>query len=182
MNSIQQLPFTHFQDSPTLNITSLETELGRMIIIADHEAVYLLEFIDRRGLNDEIKRLQHRTKLNITPGMTKPMQSVITELHNYFKGNLEQFKTPIKLIGSSFAQTVWQELRNIPFGQTRSYSEIAQAIGKPKAVRAVAHAIATNQLAIMIPCHRMIYAHGNIGNYSGGISRKAWLIGHERGA
>ena len=82
--------------------------------------------------------------------------------------------------GVDFQQQVWQALRAIPFGETRSYQQVAEAIGKPKAVRAVASACAANRLAILVPCHRVVGADGTLTGYAGGVERKAWLLEHER--
>jgi O-6-methylguanine DNA methyltransferase len=86
----------------------------------------------------------------------------------------------VDIQGTAFQQRVWQELQKIPYGQTRSYSEIAQAIGRPKAVRAVARACAANPVPILIPCHRVIRKDGTLGGYSSGIARKRALLMRER--
>ena len=84
------------------------------------------------------------------------------------------------MLPSSFQKKVWSVLQNIPLGRTRSYLNIAQSIKKPTAYRAVANANGANQFAIIIPCHRVINANGALGGYAGGISRKQWLIDHEK--
>lgn len=91
---------------------------------------------------------------------------------------MKDFTTTICLLGSSFQKHVWAELVKIPPGETRSYSEIAKAMGRPTAFRAVAQANGANQFAIIIPCHRVI--NGELGDYGGGLSRKKWLINHEK--
>ncbi len=83
-------------------------------------------------------------------------------------------------MGSPFQIKVWQELLRIPYGQTRSYTKQAETIGQPTAFRAVASANGANQIAIVIPCHRIINLDGNLGGYGGGIVRKKWLIEHEQ--
>lgn len=148
--------------------------------LADDNELYLLEFVDRRGLEREVERLRKSTKSAIIPGSTKPISSIEAELELYFKGKLREFKTPIHLLGSPFQKLVWQELMRIPYGQTKSYSKQAEAIGKPTAFRAVANANGANQIALVIPCHRIINLDGNLGGYGGGIARKKWLIDHER--
>ncbi|MGE0671247.1 MAG: bifunctional transcriptional activator/DNA repair enzyme AdaA [Parachlamydiales bacterium] len=158
----------------------LDTPLGPMIAVADDEALYLLEFVNRRGLEKEIERLRKRTKLPIIPGMAKPIEQIQKELSGYFSGKLRAFATPLFLIGSPFQKRVWEELQKIPFGQTRSYKELAIAIGKGAAVRAVASANGANQFAIVIPCHRVINTNGELGGYGGGLKRKEWLIAHEK--
>ena len=151
-----------------------------MIAVADDDSLYLLEFVDRRGLEKEIERLRKRTKLPIIPGMAKPIEQIQKELSAYFSGKLRAFTTPLFLIGSPFQKRVWEELQKIPFGETRSYKELAVAIGKGSAVRAVASANGANQFAIVIPCHRVINTNGELGGYGGGLKRKEWLIAHEK--
>lgn len=163
-----------------LKASWLDTPLGPMIAIANEEALYLLEFVERRGLEREIERLRKKTHAAIIPGLTTPIRSIEKELSHYFNGTLTEFKTPLFFLGSPFQKKVWEELIRIPFGETRSYSNIAQAIGQPVSYRAVARANGTNQLAIIIPCHRVISADGSLSGYGGGIARKRWLIDHEK--
>lgn len=158
----------------------LDTKLGSMIAIADESALYLLEFVDRRGLEREIDRLRIKTKSAIVPGSTPIIVSIERELQHYFEGELMQFKTPLLLLGSAFQKQVWQSLQNIPPGETRSYLDIAKALKMPTAFRAVANANGANQIAIVIPCHRVINSNGELGGYGGGIARKKWLIIHEK--
>jgi AraC family transcriptional regulator of adaptative response/methylated-DNA-[protein]-cysteine methyltransferase len=173
-------PTNFDQHHSILKASWLDTPLGPMLAIADEDALYLLEFVDRRGLEREVERLRKKTKSAIIPGSTPAIVSIEKELHSYFEGTLKQFKTPIYLLGSPFQKLVWQELIRIPYGETRSYSKQAENIGKPTAFRAVANANGANQLAIIIPCHRIINLDGNLGGYGGGIARKQWLIEHER--
>ena len=166
--------------SEILKASWLDTKLGPMLAIADENALYLLEFVDRRGLEREVERLRKRTKRAIIPGITPPICSIENELSDYFDGKIREFKTPLFFLGSPFQKRVWEELKRIPTGETRSYSDIATTIGKPSAFRAVANANGANQLAIVIPCHRVITANGDLGGYGGGIARKKWLIHHEK--
>lgn len=163
-----------------LKASWIDTLLGPMLAIGDEEALYLLEFVDRRGLEKEIERMRKKTKAAIIPGRTWPIDSIESELKKYFEGSLKTFKTPLFLLGSPFQKQVWEELKKIPPGTTRSYSDIAIAIGRPSAFRAVAQANGANQLAIIIPCHRVINSNGEIGGYAGGIARKKWLLYHEK--
>lgn len=173
-------PVKTYQKINVLKASWLDTRLGPMIAIADDHALYLLEFLDRRGLEQEIERLRHRTKSAIIPGKTSPIQSIEQELSAYFEGQLITFKTPLFLLGSPFQKTVWNALCQIDYGTTKSYAEQARMIGKPTASRAVANANGANQLAIVIPCHRIITSAGDLGGYSGGIARKQWLLQHEK--
>lgn len=158
----------------------LDTPLGPMLAIADEKLLYLLEFVERRGLEREIERLRLKMQCAIIPGSSEPIRSIEDELKLYFEGKLREFNTPVRLLGTKFQQQTWQELQKIPYGETRSYYQIAVALGKPTAFRAVAQANGANQLAIMIPCHRVINANGELGGYGGGIMRKKWLLAHEK--
>lgn len=167
------------QQHTILKASWLDTKLGPMIAIADENGLYLLEFVDRRGLEREVERLRLRTKAAIIPGATDPIKSITLELESYFEGKLTRFKTPLNLLGSPFQRLIWDELMRIPYGQTRSYMAQSKAIGKATAYRAVANANGANQLAIIIPCHRIINSNGDLGGYGGGITRKKWLLEHE---
>jgi len=158
----------------------LDTKLGPMIAIADEQGLYLLEFVDRRGLENEIKRLRKKLKAAIIPGETGIIVQIETEIINYFDGKEIIFRTPIHLIGSSFQKSVWKKLQRIPPGETRSYLEVAKSIHAPTACRAVARANGSNPLAIIVPCHRVINSNGEIGGYGGGVARKQWLLEHEK--
>lgn len=167
------------RNSHILKESWIDTPLGPMIAIADERALYLLEFVDCKGLEREVECLRKKTASTIIPGHTHPIHSIENELKLYFEGKLIDFKTPLFCLGSPFQKRVWEELKKIPFGQTRSYSDIASAIGQPTAYRAVANAIGANQFALIIPCHRVINTNGKLGGYSGGLTRKKWLINHE---
>lgn len=167
-------------DNNILKASWLDTRLGPMIAIADDHALYLLEFVDRRGLEREVEHLRRKTKSAIVPGSAHPINSIESELSQYFEGSLIEFKTPLFFIGSPFQKSVWEALKNIPYGETRSYADIARAVGRPTAFRAVAQANGANQLALVIPCHRVINTNGDLGGYGGGITRKEWLLNHEK--
>lgn len=158
----------------------IKTPIGLMLAIADEHHLYLLEFCQRVNLKFEIERLKKHTNSNIIEKCTKPLCSIEHELKEYFEGTLKTFKTSITLFGTSFQKQVWQELCTIPFGQTTSYVHIAQSLGKAKAFRAVAKANATNQLALIIPCHRVIQKNGKLSGYAAGQGRKEWLLNHEK--
>ncbi|MEX2473719.1 methylated-DNA--[protein]-cysteine S-methyltransferase [Marinobacter sp.] len=106
--------------------------------------------------------------------------AVIEWLEAYFDGVLQPLPlSHIRLTGTEFQQQVWQGLTGIPAGQHRSYGALAETLGNPRAVRAVARANALNPVAILIPCHRVIGANGTLTGYAGGLERKAWLLDHE---
>jgi len=155
---------------------NFQSPYGDMLAISDSTHLYLLEFAARKNLLKELAKLQTTFKTEIVLGKTAVLESIQEELQKYFSGKLQKFKTPIKLLGSEFQKEVWQALQQIPYGQTCSYQELAQKMNRPKAVRALANATGANQLAIIVPCHRVIRANGDLGGYGGGIERKKKLL------
>ena len=142
--------------------------------------LYLLEYVDRRGLERQIARLRARAKAGIVPGRTKPIAQIEAELAAYFNGSSMRFETPLARLGSPFQNAVWDALLAIRPGQTQSYADLARGVGRPEAVRAAAQANGANPFAIVIPCHRVINADGGLCGYGGGLPRKRWLLDHER--
>ncbi len=167
--------------NPNLALKSsmIATPLGPMLAIADEKALYFLEFAEQKRLDRQIQEIKKQTKSTILPGTSAPLISIEKELSDYFKGTLKKFTTPLHTLGSPFQQQVWNELKKIPYGKTRSYAEVATKLNKPTAFRAVANANGANKIAIVIPCHRVINTGGKLGGYAGGLSRKEWLINHE---
>lgn len=166
--------------SRMLRATWIPTPLGDMIAVSSHLHLHLLEFIDRKGLPAELKRLETISREGIGIGTTPPSEQAAAELADYFAARADHFQTPLALAGSAFTKQVWSALREIPVGETRSYADIARLIGHPSATRAVARANGANQIAIMIPCHRVIGADGSLTGYGGGLWRKQRLIEIER--
>jgi AraC family transcriptional regulator, regulatory protein of adaptative response / methylated-DNA-[protein]-cysteine methyltransferase len=160
----------------------LDTPLGPMTAIGDEEALYLLEYVDRRGLERQIERLRARAKAGIVPGRTGPIAQIEAELAAYFGGSSTRFETPLARLGSPFQNAVWDALLAIPPGETQSYADLARRVGRPEAIRAAAQANGANPFAIVVPCHRVISADGGLCGYGGGLPRKRWLLDHERRA
>jgi len=104
---------------------------------------------------------------------------IVSQLDAYFAGDLTDFDVPLALVGTNFQQQVWKQLRQIPYGETISYRELACWVGNPNAARAVGSANGRNPVAIIVPCHRVIAADGGIGGYGWGVDRKEWLLEHE---
>jgi AraC family transcriptional regulator, regulatory protein of adaptative response / methylated-DNA-[protein]-cysteine methyltransferase len=163
-----------------LKATWIDTPLGPMVAVADDEALYLLEFVDRRGLEREVERLRRKVKAAIIPGETRILEQIKEELVCYFEQGSFEFSTPLHLLGSPFCQQVWHALQRIPAGETRAYLDIAKTIERPTSFRAVARANGANQLTLIIPCHRVINSNGELGGYGGGLARKQWLLEHEK--
>ncbi|KXG87029.1 bifunctional transcriptional activator/DNA repair enzyme AdaA [Agrobacterium bohemicum] len=154
----------------------IATPLGDMIAVSSATHLHLLEFVDRKALPMELAKLRKACNDDLGLGSYDPTEQIRVELHAFFAGEKAVFNTPLALQGSSFTREVWQELRTIPVGQIRSYSDIAKRIGHPTAVRAVARANGANQIALVIPCHRVVGADGSLTGYGGGLWRKQRLI------
>lgn len=169
----------HMGADALLRTDWIDTPLGGMIAVTDDRALHLLEFTGRRALGAELRRLSAMVKGGICLGRTVITDQTEAQLMRYFAGSSADFSVPLVLHGSAFAREVWARLREIPVGQTRSYGQIAAQIGRPDAVRAVAQANGANQIALMIPCHRVIGADGALTGYGGGLWRKDKLISLE---
>jgi len=159
----------------------IETPLGSIIAVSCRHALHLLEFIDRKALPRELAKLQKGAGDGIGFGRPDPTAQVAEELGRFFAGESASFATPLTLHGTDFERQVWRALQQIPAGETRSYSQLAQDIGRASAVRAVARANGTNQLAMIVPCHRVLGADGSLTGYGGGLWRKQRLIEIEHG-
>jgi AraC family transcriptional regulator, regulatory protein of adaptative response / methylated-DNA-[protein]-cysteine methyltransferase len=158
----------------------IETPLGPMLAVANEEGLCLLDFVDRRGLENAIKRLGTRFSSAIVPGENILLSAAKKQLQEYFSGKRREFSLSLSTAGTPFQTRAWEFLRTIPFGQTRTYGEMAKALGAAAAVRAVGRANGMNYLSIVIPCHRVIGADGSLTGYGGGLGRKRWLLDHER--
>lgn len=166
----------NFQKEALLRADWIDTPLGAMIAVSDQSSLHLLEFLERKALPRELKDLHKRAKGSLGFGRFGPTDQIEDELTAYFSGKSAEFKTPLALHGSAFTKQVWQQLRTIPVGQTRSYGELAKELGNSQASRAVARANGSNPLAIIVPCHRVIGADGALTGYGGGLWRKQKLI------
>lgn len=112
----------------------------------------------------------------------EPFGEAEEQLEAYFAGELKEFTLELRLHGTPFQRTVWDRLRRIPYGETRGYGELADALGNPKASRAVGLANGKNPIGIIVPCHRVVGANGSLTGYGGGLERKQRLLDFERGA
>jgi AraC family transcriptional regulator, regulatory protein of adaptative response / methylated-DNA-[protein]-cysteine methyltransferase len=159
--------------------TTIDTPLGPMIAGAIDEGVSLLEFADRRMLENQIKRLERLLRQPLVPGDHPYLRELREELEGYFAGTRRSFTVPLVFRGTPFEERAWRELQRIPYGETCSYAELATRVGVPAAQRAVGRANGMNRLAIIIPCHRVVNSDGKLGGYGGGLWRKHWLLALE---
>ncbi len=164
-----------------VDLQRIETRLGTMIACATAKGICLLEFSERKMLETEFRQISRHFGAVIAVGENPHIALLERELHSYFEGTLRDFTVPLDPVGTEFQRKVWDVLRGIPYGQTRSYAEQAQLIGQPTAVRAVATANGMNKIAIVIPCHRVIGKDGKLVGYAGGLHRKQYLLDLERG-
>jgi AraC family transcriptional regulator, regulatory protein of adaptative response / methylated-DNA-[protein]-cysteine methyltransferase len=163
----------------TLVRTKIGTPLGSMVAVADNAGVYLLEFENRVALTGEFRRLE-RDFGPIGLGSTVVLETLVAQLDDYFAGRSAAFQIPTIQHGTAFEEAVWQALKQIRPGQTRSYGQIAEALGQPEKSREVGRANGANKISIVVPCHRVIGADGSLVGYGGGLWRKKWLLDHER--
>lgn len=163
-----------------LNANFISTPIGQMMSISDEDYIYLLEFADRRGLEREIERLRLKLNARIIPGQNKTNELLEQQLGEYFKKERTTFDVPLFRMGTPFQKKVWQILEEIPKGEVWSYKDIAEKLGDKNKVRAVGNANGANQVAIIIPCHRVIKTNGELGGYGGGLERKKYLLALEK--
>ena len=159
-----------------MQVAQVATPIGPLIVVGDEEAIYMVEFWDRRMLDAQFGILEKRMDAIFFPGTNRRIREMEKELKFYFEGKLKQFETPIRFPGTEHQELVWRALQKVPYGETLSYAEFAKFAGKPNAVRSVARANGENRLAIVIPCHRIIGADGDLTGYGGGIWRKRYLL------
>ena len=169
-----------FRRDALLRADWINTPLGAMVAVSDACALHLLEFVDRKALARELKNLHGSVHGGIRIGRSEPIDQVEAELDRFFSGAGAAFEVKLTQRGSPFSRAVWAALCEIPPGETRSYKDIAEAVGHPSAIRAVARANGANQIALIVPCHRVIGADGTLTGYGGGLWRKQRLIEIER--
>jgi AraC family transcriptional regulator of adaptative response/methylated-DNA-[protein]-cysteine methyltransferase len=158
-----------------------ESPIGPLLMGATTEGVCLLEFTDRRALETQIDTVRRRFDCAIVPGDHAHLDQLQDELDRYFTSRLTKFTVPLVYPGSPFQRKVWKQLLSIPYGETRSYEDVARAVGTPTAHRAVGMANGQNRIAIVIPCHRVVNKGGKLGGYGGGLWRKQFLLDLEQG-
>tara|TARA_R110002073_G_scaffold68128_3_gene169237 strand:- start:23019 stop:24074 length:1056 start_codon:yes stop_codon:yes gene_type:complete len=163
-----------------ITITRFTTPLGPMFACATSRGLCLLEFTNRRMLESEFKDLCKRLNAVILPGKNLHLNQTQQEITEYFAGKRKTFTVALDTPGTTFQNSVWNLLQTIPYGETRSYQQQAERLGKPTAVRAVASANGYNRISIIIPCHRVIGKDGNLTGYGGGLERKKWLLNFEK--
>ncbi|MBE1285135.1 MAG: methylated-DNA--[protein]-cysteine S-methyltransferase [Rhodobacteraceae bacterium] len=165
-----------FAGKGSLHASEIQTPLGRMVAVSCDRFLRLLEFIERKTLSREVGKLETLFDTKLCLRETPISRMLEGELKAYFAGRLCRFSTPIQMHGSEFEETHWRALQEIPLGTTRSYAEMAKALGRASATRAVARANGANPLAIIVPCHRVLASNGALSGFGGGLWRKHRLL------
>jgi methylated-DNA-[protein]-cysteine S-methyltransferase len=147
-----------------LSFAYLESPIGLIQISGTQEEILSLTFMDRR-LHE--------------PSPGRAVDEALRQVEEYFRGDRRMFDVPMAPEGTDFQKSVWDQLTRIPFGRTASYKDIAERIGRPRAVRAVGGANGRNPIPIIVPCHRVIGSDGSMTGFGSGIWRKEWLLRHE---
>jgi methylated-DNA-[protein]-cysteine S-methyltransferase len=156
---------------------SLDSSLLKKVFVAStNRGVCIVDFLTSE--KNFLKRLKKRFRGKMIRD-NRRNREVLSQLKKYLKGELRHFNCPLDIEGTSFEREVWSKLIKIPYGQTRSYKEIAEAIGHPKAFRAVGNANGRNALPLIIPCHRVIESNGGLGGFGHGLKVKKQLLKFE---
>jgi O-6-methylguanine DNA methyltransferase len=164
----------------TLHCTNMESAIGPLFLAASARGLVAIEFDVRlpgqQSIRPNPRHLREEKRgytFEDSPTLTRPY---VSELEEYFAGNRRQFTFPLDLQGTDFQLACWRALLSIPYGETRSYADIARAVGKPNAFRAVGMANNRNPIAIVVPCHRVIASDGGLCGYGGGLDVKRKLL------
>lgn len=164
-----------------LHYEEIETEVGPLLLIADDNDIALrIDFGTMEDLDEKVNKWANRYfKHPVFVKSSHQTQKMKEELQSYFAHEQREFSFAYEFYGTPFQKQVWKALFSIPYGETRSYKDIAILIENPKAVRAIGGAVNKNPMSIMAPCHRVIGANGEMVGFGGGLDKKGFLLSHE---
>ena len=163
-----------------IRYTVLETDLGKLLIATTSRGICSVRFGESEAAL--VRELKHDFQAAKIIHDDLGLQAVAKEVNRLLKDSAAPVNIPLDIQGTAFQQKVWETLRRIPRGETRSYSEVAESIGQPKAIRAVANACASNPVALVVPCHRVVQKNGRLAGYRWGVKREAALLEKEAGS
>lgn len=164
------------QEKNVIHVKYYESPCGRLILGSFKGKLCLCDWQREKRINIVNNRLKRTLKAEFKEGTSDVIEQAAKQLDDFFAGKRKVFDVPLLFIGTDFQKMVWNELLTVPFGKTISYSEMAQRLGLPKAVRAVANANGANAIAIFAPCHRVIGNNGSLTGFAGGLDAKRMLL------
>lgn len=174
-------PPTELGNALLVRVDHLTTPLGPMLVGASDRAIHVLEFTDRKALERQLRRTKDGLRAVLTPAPSELGQRMQAALDGYFGGEPDALSgLPLEPVGTPFQRSVWSRLEQIPAGETISYADVAETLGRPSAVRAVGAAVGANPIALVVPCHRVVGSDGRLTGYAGGLWRKRRLLDLER--
>lgn len=153
-----------------------QSPVGRLFIVANQTSLVAI------AMNENKQKIEKFFSPEPVLGSNSILSETIRQLEDYFQGRRKAFNLPVALFGTDFQMKAWNALKTIPYGSTRTYAEQAHSIFKPKAVRAIGAANGRNPISIVIPCHRVIGANGQLTGYAGGLAVKKYLLELEKSA
>lgn len=159
-----------------IHYTHMDSPLGKITLYATDKGLCLLSFEGGKPKGRKTDSFLIIKGENLINEENTHLSLVKKELKEYFSGERKEFTVPLDIIGTEFQKQVWDELLNIPYGETRSYMQQSLALGDAKKIRAVANANGKNKIAVIIPCHRVIGSDGSLTGFAGGVERKRWLL------
>jgi AraC family transcriptional regulator of adaptative response/methylated-DNA-[protein]-cysteine methyltransferase len=178
-------PGTYRQGGAGMQIhyTIVDSPLGRLLVAATDRGISALYLGEKDApLKAALQKEYPRAEIDSDTGGSRNLGGWVSKILEHLRGKEPQLDLPTDVQATAFRRRVWEELKRIPYGATRTYSEVARAIGRPRAIRAVARACATNPVSVVVPCHRVVRADGNLAGYRWGLGRKRALLEHESAA
>lgn len=163
-----------------VNIQYYNSPCGELILASVDNKLCLCDWFDMPCAERNMRRLKRLLDADFITETTTTLEQTKKQLDEYFAGTRKTFDVPLYIVGTDFQRQVWDVLLKIPYGETRSYKEIAQSINNIKGIRAVAQAIGANGICIFIPCHRVIGSNHSLTGFAGGLEAKRILLGIER--
>ena len=155
---------------------TFSTPAGDMQVVARGDTVYICDWLSNPHRERNVRRVTEHLACEIVDGTSPVIDELLREVDEYFAGCRRSFDVTIATVGTPLQRSVWQALLMIPYGERWSYTLLAERVGKPRAVRAVASAVGANPLSLILPCHRVVGANGALCGYAGGLVAKQILL------
>lgn len=165
---------------PTIHIQPYYSPCGEIVLASVGDELCLCDWSGKPCAERNKRRLARYLNTYFKAETNAILEEVKRQLNEYFAGTRRAFDIPLRTVGTDFQQQVWNALLSIPYGETRSYKEIATSIGKPQSIRAVAGAIGANGISILIPCHRVVGSNHSLTGFAGGLQAKQALLNLEK--